>query len=178
MDDAVESYRDALSRTELNHSREIFIGRVIRELSGALENVVGQEETQSFAAMVGAMIGEDWNHEYRRLFGESALSLEQVAAALIDLKTRIGGAHYIESIDENQIVLNSRRCPFDAVAEGRPTLCQMTSSMFGRIVADNLGYARVAVRESLSQGRRECRIVIDLCDTGATPENCNEYFGR
>lgn len=173
---AIDQYRDLLQGSEIKRSREDFIGRIVRELSIALENVVGPAETKSFVTVVGTMIGEDWNREYREAFGNEGLSLEQIAAALVDLKARIGGNFSIVSIDEQRIVLKNTRCPFGALIEGCPAMCQMTSSVFGRIVADNLGYARVTVDEAISQGHPGCLVVIDLCDTGAAPDSCDEYF--
>lgn len=41
-------------------------------------------------------------------------------------------------------------------------MCMMTSNIFGSIAAENLGYAKVELQETIAQGNPECRVVIYL----------------
>jgi len=44
----------------------------------------------------------------------------------------------------------------------RPSMCMMTSNVFGVIAAENLGYARVDLEKTIAQGHGECRVVVHL----------------
>jgi predicted ArsR family transcriptional regulator len=59
-------------------------------------------------------------------------------------------------------VLGNRRCPFGEKVLGRPSMCMMTSNVFGSISAQNLGYAKVELRETIATGSPGCLIVVHL----------------
>jgi predicted ArsR family transcriptional regulator len=88
-----------------------------------------------------------------------------VAEVLVDLKRRIQGDFYVISQDDEKIVLGNRACPFGDLVEGRPSLCMMTSNVFGTIAAENLGYAKVSLEETIATGASGCRVVIYLRQT-------------
>ena len=44
----------------------------------------------------------------------------------------------------------------------RPSLCMMTSNVFGVIAAENLGYARVVIERAIARGDGDCRIIVHL----------------
>ena len=104
-------------------------------------------------------------------------SYEQVSEVLVDLKRRIQGDFYVIEEDEEKIVLGNRACPFAEKVAGRPSLCMMTSNVFGTIAAENLGYAKVSVEKAIAQGHAECRVTVYL---NSTPEaeaaDGREYF--
>lgn len=53
----------------------------------------------------------------------------------------------------------------------------MTSNVFGSIAADNLGYAKVELQETIAQGRPGCRVVVYLKPTGEAEEAAGrEYY--
>jgi hypothetical protein len=52
----------------------------------------------------------------------------------------------------------------------------MTSNVFGRIAADNLGYARVELQETIARGNPGCRIVVHLVPSDETDPQAREYF--
>lgn len=157
--------------------REGFFGDLIRELSGVLQDVVGLQEAKGLIAIVGARIGDRFNQRYRRAVGDRALSREESADAMVDLKARIGGSFYLISQSADEIVLGNARCPFGEAVEGRPSLCMMTSNVFGRIAAENLGYARVDVEEAFAQGDKRCLVRIALApDHGQGRVSGREYF--
>ena len=78
--------------------------------------------------------------------------------------------------NEERIVLGNRRCPFGDKVLGRPSMCMMTSNMFGWIAAANLGYAKVELRETIAMGQPGCVVVVHLKSTpqSATAEG-REY---
>ncbi len=169
MDDRV---RDAPVPLE----RDIFLRTLLRELSGTLEDVVGIAEASGYISVVGGAIGERIDADYRRALAVDRLTREQVRDVLIDLKRRIQGDFYIIEEREDRIVLGNRACPFGDLVKGRPSLCMMTSNVFGSITAQNLGYARVEIEEAIALGHDGCRIVVLLTPNDASASNGREYF--
>lgn len=157
--------------------RDGFLRALLRELTGTLEEVVGLEEASGYISVVGGSIGEQIGREYRNALALDRLDREQVGKVLVDLKRRIQGDFYVIEEREDRIVLGNRRCPFGDYVNGRPSLCMMTSNVFGRIAADNLGYARVNVEESIAQGHAGCRIVVYLKPSQDIEPGAREYFG-
>ena len=157
----------------LSRDRDQFLRELLRELADVLEARVGLEEAKGFIARVGARIGDKMDAEYRQHLGGDRMELEQVAAVLVDLKTRIKGGFEIEEITSDRVVLVNSACPFGQYVHGRPALCMMTSSVFGRITANNLDYARVEKAETIARGDPRCRIIVHLTEG----ELGREYFG-
>jgi len=145
--------------------RDIFTRSLIRELAGALEDVVGIEEASGYISVVGAAIGSQINSEYKKAFQVSSLSREQVSDVLVDLKRRIQGDFFIVEENEDKLVLGNRACPFAEKVVGRPSMCMMTSNVFGHIAAENLGYGKVELQQTIAEGHRECRVVLYLRPT-------------
>lgn len=164
-----EHYRSVV----LGRDRDKFTRELLRELIEVLEDAVGQEEAEGFIGLVGGRIGVRMNQEYRSVSSVENLDRRQVAAALVDLKRRIDGGFSIESIDDDRIVLVNAACPFGEYVVGRQSLCAMTSNVFGRVAADNLGYARVELPETIAAGDARCRVVVHFSEDGAG----REYFG-
>ncbi|MEX2374431.1 MAG: methanogen output domain 1-containing protein [Dehalococcoidia bacterium] len=156
--------------------RDVFLRSLLRELTGTLEEVVGLEEASGYISVVGGAIGEQIDREYRDALSVDRLDREQVARVLVDLKRRIHGDFYVIEEREDRIILGNRRCPFGEYVNGRPSLCMMTSNVFGRISADNLGYARVEVEESIAQGHGGCRSAVYLKPAQDVAPGAREYF--
>ncbi|SFD52682.1 methanogen output domain 1-containing protein [Roseivivax sediminis] len=155
---AVATFEDA----PITRDRDVFVRELLSELATLLESGVGLEQTASYIARVGDRIGSEMNCEYVGAAGNGKLSVDQVAAALVDLKRRINGGFSVESIEEDCIVLVNTACPFGRYVNGRRSLCMMTSSVFGRLAADNLGYARVEIDEAIARGDPGCRVLVHL----------------
>ncbi|MHA6297825.1 methanogen output domain 1-containing protein [Devosia sp. CAU 1758] len=158
--------------------RDVFLRSLLRELAGTLEDVVGIEEAAGYISVVGGSIGEQINQTYRQALGVNNLTRDQVAAVLVDLKRRIQGDFYIIEEREDSIVLGNNACPFGRFVEGRPSLCMMTSNVFGSIAADNLGYARVEISEAIARGDPGCRVVVHLKPADAPDPYSREYFRK
>ena len=146
--DATAPIRDA----DLPLERDLFLRSLLRELAGTLESVVGIEEASGYISVVGAAIGEQIDTAYRDAIHVDRLNRDQVSAVLVDLKRRIQGDFHVLEEAEDRIVLGNRSCPFGTFVEGRPSLCMMTSNVFGSIAAQNLGYARVEIEQSIAAG--------------------------
>lgn len=141
---------------------DVFFRSLIRELAGQLEDIVGLDEASGFISLVGQRIGDALNADYRAAAATEQLNVTQVANALVDLNRRIGGDFFIVEATAEKIVLGNRRCPFGEKVQGRPSICMMTSNVFGTIAAENLGFAQVELRETIAAGNSGCLVVINL----------------
>lgn len=167
------------SELEIQLERDVFTRNLIRHLSGTLQDVIGLEEASGFISIVGRNIGEEINNTYKAAFSLNKLSKEQVADVLVDLKQRIQGNFSIESFDEEKIVFKTDSCPFGDKVIDRPSLCMMTSNVFGTIASENLGYAKISLEETIANHHPGCRVVVYL-NQGETSEAVDgiEYYGQ
>lgn len=166
----------AVTGTEIELDRDVFFRRMLRELAGTIEAIVGREEAAGYVSAVGAAMGDWINAAYHAQMGPQDFDLDTVASVFVDLKRRIDGGFYIVSVDPQKIVLGNRRCPFGEHVNDRPSLCMMTSNVFGRIAADNLGYARVQLDATIARGDEECLIVVHLAPRKDVDPDEREYF--
>jgi predicted ArsR family transcriptional regulator len=173
---AIEDAGAAVRRAEIPLERDGFLRTILRELAGSLEDVVGLDEARGFVSLVGQRLGDALNETYTTALGVSQLSPAQVPAVLVDLKRRIQGDFYVLEADAEHIVLGNRACPFGDRVLGRPSLCMMTSNVFGVITAENLGYARVELAETIAQGHGGCRIIVHLQPAESEDAQGREYF--
>ena len=126
---------------------------------------------------MGGAIGTAIDSDYRAALQLQRLERAQVAAVLVDLKRRIQGDFYLISENDEKIVLGNRVCPFGDQVKGRPSMCMMTSNVFGSIAANNVGYAKVELQETIAQGHPGCRVVVYLKPTEeAVAAEGREYF--
>ena len=165
---------EAIEAKDLPIERDQFLRTMIRELAGTLQEIVGIEEAAGFLNVVGSRAGQHVNEIYLDALQTSELSREQVAAVLVDWKRRIKGDFYIIEETDEKIVLGNRKCPFAEQIEGREAMCVMTSNIFGVIAADNLGYARVELEDTIAKGAHECRVVVHL----KPDESSDEFAGQ
>ena len=168
----------AMRQLTLPLNRDLFLRTLIRELAGTLEEVVGYEEAAGYISLVGQHMGDWINALYTQELGVATLSSQQVAEVLVDLKQRINGNFSIVAQDNGKIVLESTTCPFEDKVLDRPSMCMMTSNVFGVITAANLGYAKVVLEETIASRCGRCRIVVH---TQQSPEadmaQGREYYG-
>ncbi len=172
-----DSNKPSIADLDVPLERDVFLRTLIRELSGTLQDIVGLEEASGFISVVGQNMGRQIGGEYRAALGVANLNREQVSDVLVDLKRRIQGDFYVIEEDEEKIVLGNRACPFAEKVIGRPVMCMMTSNVFGSIAADNLGYAKVELQETIAAGEDHCRVVVYLKETPlSASRKGREYF--
>lgn len=170
---------DQLSAVDVDIERDDFMLSVIRELAGALESIAGPQDAESYISLVGQSLGQRVNSLYIKALSADRLSRDQAAEVMVDFARRIGGDFYVIEGDGEKIVLGNRVCPFTEKVAGRESICMMTSNVLGAVAADNLGYARVELEETIARGYPGCRIVVHLRpspDARAGPGR--EYFGE
>ena len=159
--------------------RDVFLRSLIRELSGSLQDIIGLDEAAGFISVVGQSIGDEINAQYRAAAAVERLDRTQVGQVLVDLKRRIHGEFSLVSESDDRLELVNTACPFGDKVADRPALCMMTSNVFGSIVAENLGYARVVLHETIAKGDGRCRVTVHLHpDDGAATDHGREYFAR
>ena len=172
-----ESLAKQMAALEIPLERDLFMRTLVRELANVLEDVVGIDKASGFISVVGQVMGNQINEQYSQALEVVSLNREQVAAVLVDLKKRIGGDFFIVEQSGGKIVLGSRSCPFAGKVIGQKAMCMMTSNVFGSIAATNLGYAKVHLKETIAEGRPECRVVVYLkMDDEADAAEGREYF--
>jgi len=166
-----------LSQIEIPLERDGFLRELLRQLSGTLQDVVGLSEAEGFISIVGQKVGESINNDYRTALHVKKLNREQVSSVLVDLKKRIQGDFTVVSEDDTKIVIHGGSCPFGDKVIDRPSLCMMTSNVFGTITSDNLGYAKVSLETTIATGAPNCQIVIYLTESDESViAEGNEYF--
>ncbi len=153
---------NSMSVLDVPLERDLFLRTLIRELAGVLQDVVGLEEASGFISVVGQTLGNQIDKDYKSALKVFNLSREQVADVLVDLKKRIQGDFYVIEQNDEKIVFGNRLCPFAEKVIGRPSMCMMTSNVFGSITANNLGYAKVELKETIAEGAPGCTIVVYL----------------
>eukprot|EP00752_Nemacystus_decipiens_P017640 g15811.t1 len=157
--------------------REHFVLHLLRELSTALETAIGLDDARGFISLIGQQVGDKINERTCRELSVSKLSSAQISKTLVQLKDQIDGDFYVIEEGENRIVLGNRQCPFGEYVEGRESLCMMTSNVFGRIAAQNLGYAKVDLEETIARGHPGCRVTLYLHpDDERASDDSREYF--
>ena len=139
-----------------------FLKELVTGLASTLQHSVGLEMSEDFIREVGLKIGDAMCRDYESARNNGQLTVAELAEILVDLKRKIDGGFSVESIDSSKIVLVNDRCPFGNVVQGLPSLCKMTSSVFGRIASDHFGYARVEIKESIARANPRCRVVVHL----------------
>jgi len=167
-----------LSKLPIPLERDLFLRSLIREFAGTLEEVVGYKEAAGYISLVGQCMGEWLNNMYKRALKVEQIGREQVWDVLVDLKNRIGGDFSIVERDEDRVVLRNTTCPFGDKVLDRPSICMMTSNVFGTIVSQNLGYAKVVLEKTIAERADCCRVIVYMKLTSESEEKeGREYFG-
>lgn len=145
-------------------ARESFLRALVVQLADSVELDHGPAAAEAAIAQVGASVGGRMETALRRHDGNTdRLGPAEIARFYVDLKAAIGGDFYIISVDESRIVLGNRRCPFGTAVQHAPSLCRMTSSVFGGIAARNVGReVAVHLEERIAVGDPECRVTVWL----------------
>lgn len=153
-----------LSNVAVDLSRPDFFADVATTLAGELEDTIGLVEASSFVGQVGDELGASISRRYAEALGGLPEEPEALAGILSDLKKRIGGDFDVESVSDSEIIMVNAACPFSDRVKGRPSLCMMTTNVFGRIVSDARGYARVNIEKAIATGHPGCRVRVSLND--------------
>ena len=170
--------RHHLSMINVPLERDVFLRTLIGHLAGALQDVVGLKDAAGFISIVGQRMGEEIADAYKAQLNVAQLDRELVRDVCLDLKKRIQGDFYVISEDDEKIVFGNRVCPFGEKVVGRTALCMMTSNVFGTIAAQNLGYGKVVLEQTIASGDPGCLVVVYLKATDAAMESEGREYLR
>lgn len=157
------------AREDGTFGTQSFLRALVVQLARAVEVQHGPDAAEAAVAQVGADVGGRMEEEFRRAEGlVGRLTPEQVGECYVRLKHAIDGGFSVLEADEHHVVLVNDRCPFGDVVRSAPSLCRMTSSVFGGIAARNSdGPAAVLLEERIAVGDPGCRVTVYLSDPPA-----------
>lgn len=161
----------------MGFGKEPFLRALVVQLAEAVEQQQGPTAAARSVAEVGTAVGGRMEEEYRSAAAiVGRLAPEQIADCYVRLKHAIDGGFYVIEATPQRIVLGNTRCPFGEVVQRAPSLCRMTSSVFGGIAARNTeSGATVLLEERIALGDPGCRVVVELDPDGPVPEAAHRY---
>ena len=146
--------------------RESFLRALVVQMATSVEETQGPAAASAAVAQVGTDVGARMEDAYRTANAiDGPLDAEQAAELFVGLKNAIGGRFRVAERHDDRIVLTTDACPFGEAVRRSPSLCRMTSSVFGGIAARNVGgSAAVQLEERIAVGDPGCRVVVWLAD--------------
>jgi len=142
--------------------KESFLRALVVQLARALADAHGPDAAEAAVAQVGTDVGGQMEEEYRRarqIVG--TLTHEQIGDCYVRLKHAIDGGFRVVEVSDDRLVLENTQCPFGDAVQRSPSLCRMTSSVFGGIAARNHdGVVTVALEERIAVGDPMCRVTV------------------
>lgn len=157
------STADLSFSTPIDLSRDWFMRRLIASLGHLNEAILGSDVAGAYVLNVGLSMGAVIEEEYKRFWEiDRPFTLAEYAHVIVDLKQKIGGNFSLVSKSPEQVVVRTTSCPFDAFVRQSPSLCFMTSSVFGGIAARNFGWAKVALNRRIALGDPGCHVTVYL----------------
>lgn len=158
--------------------RDVFMRRLIASLGRLNEGLLGSDVAAGYVMQVGLSMGAAIEAEYKQFWGiDRSFTLDEYAHVIVDLKQKIQGNFSLVSLDPEKVVVRTTSCPFDAFVRESPSLCFMTSSVFGGIAARNFGYAKVVLHKRIALGDDGCYVSVHLKPTPeAQAAIGREYF--
>jgi PAS domain S-box-containing protein len=161
--------------TPISLDRDTFMRRLITGLGHLNEAILGSDVAGGYIMNVGLSMGAAIEEEYKRFWNiDRPFTLDEYAHVIVDLKQKIKGNFSLVSKAPEKVVVRTTSCPFDALVRQSPSLCFMTSSVFGGIAARNFGYAKVVLHQRIALGDDGCYVTIHL---QRTPE-AETAFGK
>jgi predicted ArsR family transcriptional regulator/anti-sigma regulatory factor (Ser/Thr protein kinase) len=158
--------------------RDSFLRALAVQLATAIEQQEGPDAAQRAVAQVAVDVGGQMELEYRRAKGtpDRPLTVDEIAECLVRLKSAIGGTFRVVEVTPEKIVLVNGRCPFGPDVRQSPSLCRMTSAVFGGIAAHNTGAAAVSLEERIAVGDDGCRVVVRLGPEARKAQRAHLYI--
>lgn len=164
--------------TPIALDRGVFMRRLIAGLGHLNEGILGSDVAGAYVMNVGPSMGAAIEAEYKRYWGiDRSFTVSEYAHVIIDLKQKINGNFSLVSKDDEKVVVRTTSCPFDEFVRQSPSLCFMTSSVFGGIAARNFGYAKTVLHKRIALGDPGCYVSVYLKRTPAAVKAVGkEYF--
>ena len=154
--------------------KEAFLRALVVQLATSIEVQHGPDAADAAVAQVGTDVGGQMEEEFRLAKAITGrMTPEEMGGCYVRLKHAIDGGFRVVEATTERIVLVNDRCPFGVAVQQAPSLCRMTSSVFGGIAARNSDHgASVLLEERIAVGDPGCRVVVNLNvpKTAAAPE--------
>lgn len=160
---------------DIAFDRHRLFDALVAGMAGLLENTAGIEDASTYVAGIATHLGTEIEKRYKTALGVQNFSRTQLPTILVDLKNRADGAFFVVEENDDHIILGNRACPLGNAVRNHPSLCMLTSNIFGLLTANALGYAAVDLEQTIAAGATGCRVVIHLKRTELRPET-REYF--
>ncbi|MGH8978372.1 MAG: methanogen output domain 1-containing protein [Acidimicrobiia bacterium] len=159
------------ARPDGGFGKEAFLRALVVQLAHTLETQHGTTAAEAAVAQVGVDVGGQMEREYRQAADVvGALDPQHLADCFVRLKHAIDGGFSILEATPERVVLVNDRCPFGDAVRASPSLCRMTSSVFGGIAARNSDNgASVILEERIAVGDPGCRVVVALTSNDPSP---------
>ncbi|MGE3267893.1 MAG: ATP-binding protein [Chloroflexota bacterium] len=152
--------------TPIALSRDVFMRQLIAGLGHLNEGILGADIAGAYIMNVGLSMGAAIESEYKAFWKiERPFTLSEYAHVIVDLKQKIRGNFSLVSLEADKVVVRTSSCPFDEFVRQSPSLCFMTSSVFGGIAARNFGYSKVILHRRIALGDDGCLVTIFLRPT-------------
>ncbi|WP_186418234.1 methanogen output domain 1-containing protein [Bosea sp. CS1GBMeth4] len=164
-----------ISSLDIDFDDHVLSDALVAGMAELLETIAGPEDACAYVSSIAARLGADIEKQYKAALNVQHLNRNQLVAVLIDLKNRAGGGFSLTEQDEDRLVFGNRACPLGKAASNHPSLCMLTSNIFGRMTANAVGYAAVDLERTIARGDSDCRVVVHLRRTALEPDT-REYF--
>lgn len=158
--------------------KESFLRSLVVQLAQTIEFQHGPDPAAAAVAQVGTDVGGQMEAEFRQareIVGQ--MTAEQIGECYVRLKHAIDGDFHVVEATPQRIVLVNSQCPFGEAVQMAPSLCRITSSVFGGIAARNSERgASVLLEERIALGDSSCRVVVNLDEAAdAAPAQAHYY---
>lgn len=159
--------------------RDSFLRALVVQLAQSVESLQGPGVAEAVVAQVGTDVGGRIEETFRAARGiDGDLDVDQISSLLVELKAAIGGDFFVIDANDDRIILGNNRCPFGEAVMMAPTLCRMTSSVFGGIARRNRGAAAVDLEERIAVGDRQCRVTVWLTEPDPERAPFVHFYGE
>lgn len=164
--------------TPIGLERDSFMRQLITSLGYLNESILGSDVAGGYIMNVGLSMGAAIEKMYKEYWGiDRPFTLDEYAHVIVDLKQKIKGNFSLVSKEPTRVVVRTTSCPFDELVQRSPSLCFMTSSVFGGIAARNFGYAKVVLHKRIALGDPGCYVSVFLEPTEEASKGIGkEYF--
>jgi predicted ArsR family transcriptional regulator len=160
---------------DIDFDHDGLFNTLVADMAELLETIAGVDDACAYVSSIAARLGTDIEKQYKTALGLQHLNRNQLIEVLVDLKNRAGGAFSVIEQDEDRVVFGNCTCPLGQAAANHPSLCMLTSNIFGRLAANAVGYAAVDLEETIARGAAGCRVILHLKRTEVGPDT-REYF--
>ena len=99
---------------------------------------------------------------YKEYYDIDKLNMGQVIEAIEDVEAKIGGKAKIIEQSNKKLTIECKKCPFGDNVKLCQHLCYVTSNILGKLISKNLGYAKVNIKNAISQGSDHCLVDVYL----------------